>query len=61
MGFLDKLLGRDKPAHDHSHDHDHDHDHDHSHDEPSRTVVNHEEQAKPTPSAPAGDATADKV
>jgi hypothetical protein len=59
MGFLDKLLGRDKhAAHDHAHDHDHDHPH--THGEADRTVVNHEEQAAPKPPAPAGDA-ADKV
>jgi hypothetical protein len=40
MGFLDKLLGRGKPAttdtaDTHAHDHDHEHEHEHEHEQPA--------------------------
>ena len=45
MGFLDKLLGRDRGSHDHDHNHDHDHGHEHT---PEYNDLNTQE---PTPPA----------
>jgi hypothetical protein len=69
MGFLDKLLRRDKTsktgdeahAHGHAHTQDHEHGHAHSqpHDEAGEVAVTREEQA--TPSAPTDDTTADRI
>jgi hypothetical protein len=57
MGFLDRLLGRDKPASTgdaHAHDHDHDHDHDH----PPAPAASMPEAGTPTEDpAPGGGTT----